>query len=359
MSWCRLEATFWQSAKAKRLARRLGVSYATACGHLTLLWSWACTHAPDGDLRQFEADDLEDAVAWEGERGALVSALTEPDGAFGPWIDIIEADDDGPRRMELHGYLDRAESYRRAAEMKARRARERVSQSTPPTPAETPGTGVRDARVTHASVTRYPERRGEERTGSLSSVRDARVTHASVTHADDAPPEPASRVSGLTPGRDRHPESLQRPLAEPTVDDREAPGRAGGGARRSARQAAPSASEVMTAWNEVAERSGLPRALNMTDARTRALRSRVAEDPARQSIGWWQSYFEQVAAMPHLRGENDRGWRAGLDFALHPQKLLKIIEGSYESQKPTKVIQRPRRGIRDLDAPEQPDGGAR
>lgn len=346
MSWCRLEATFWQSAKVKRLARRLGVSYATASGHLVLLWSWACTHAPDGDLRQFEADDIEDAVSWEGERGALVSALTASDGSFGPWLDIVDEDEDGPRRMELHGYLDRAESYRRAAEMKARRKREKASQSTPPTPADS----ARDARVTHASVTHRSRvtLRGEERRGTLSSTAEPR--DARVTHADDSPPEPASRVSGLPPGRDHAPESLQRPLDGPTFDDREVAGR-GGGARQSPHQRGPDPEQVKATWNAMAARHGLSQVSLMNGPRIRALRARVAEDPARQSIGWWKDYFDRVAAGPWLRGENGTGWRAGFDWVLKPSNLPRILEGSFDSQTPKKVAAAPRRGVVDLDAP--------
>ncbi len=60
-------------------------------GHLHLLWWWCLDYAPDGDLRSFSPDDLEYAMGWEGEAGALFDALVCCGGAnAGGFIDVTE-----------------------------------------------------------------------------------------------------------------------------------------------------------------------------------------------------------------------------------------------------------------------------
>ncbi|WP_163855743.1 HNH endonuclease [Paenibacillus elgii] len=61
--------------KTKRLRRKLGVDAATAVGYLHFLWWWALDHAPDGNLQNYDAVDIADAIDWEGDEQQLVASL--------------------------------------------------------------------------------------------------------------------------------------------------------------------------------------------------------------------------------------------------------------------------------------------
>lgn len=101
MAWRKLEDTFYDSPKIRRLARHLEVGRAQAAGHIALLWSWALRHAPDGDLSKYDDEDIEDAVHWRGNRGAFVTACTATS-----FIDESSA-----QRLVIHNWIERGGSY--------------------------------------------------------------------------------------------------------------------------------------------------------------------------------------------------------------------------------------------------------
>lgn len=64
--------------KLKRLARKLGVSKQAAIGYLHLLWWWALDYAPKGQIiPPYNESDIADAVEWDGDTSALVSAFLD------------------------------------------------------------------------------------------------------------------------------------------------------------------------------------------------------------------------------------------------------------------------------------------
>lgn len=78
--------------KTKRLIRRLGPG---AAWHLVCLFLWAAANRSTGDLSGMTDEDIELAVDWTGEPGALVAALVEVrflDGAEG--------------QREIHGWSE-------------------------------------------------------------------------------------------------------------------------------------------------------------------------------------------------------------------------------------------------------------
>lgn len=44
----------------------------------------------------------------------------------------------------------------------------------------------------------------------------------------------------------------------------------------------------------------------------------------------WGKYFERVMKAPHLRGENDRGWTATLQWLVKPTNFAKVDQGTYD-----------------------------
>lgn len=96
MDWIKSWRSLRTSPKLKRVARRLEVPPAQAIGHLHCLWWWAVDHAPDGDLNQYDAEDLADAAEWDGDADRFVEVLRtcgakggpgfiDPDGFLNDW----------------------------------------------------------------------------------------------------------------------------------------------------------------------------------------------------------------------------------------------------------------------------------
>lgn len=83
---------------------------------------------------------------------------------------------------------------------------------------------------------------------------------------------------------------------------------------------------VLEAWDTVAERYGLPKCRKLTEARQRQLRLFVK----RNTIDEVRAGLDAIERSAFLRGENDRGWRADLDFFLQPKSFAKLIEGAYD-----------------------------
>lgn len=84
--------------------------------------------------------------------------------------------------------------------------------------------------------------------------------------------------------------------------------------------------DILEGWNDLAEKCGLPKAEKMTGGRLRQVRARLREYPDLDS---WRRAFRHIHDTPFLRGENDRGWRANLDFLLQASSFTKLTEGTY------------------------------
>lgn len=110
MAWIESHQELREHPKTKRLCRLLGLPRPTVVGYLHFLWWWAYDYAPEGDLSAFTDDDIADAVDWDGEPGALVSALIESG--------FINAD------RHIHDWGDFAQKWieRRRADRERKRA---------------------------------------------------------------------------------------------------------------------------------------------------------------------------------------------------------------------------------------------
>jgi hypothetical protein len=87
--------------------------------------------------------------------------------------------------------------------------------------------------------------------------------------------------------------------------------------------------EMAAAWNAMARLHGLPQVSEVTPKRATALRARINERWKRDPMGMWTRYLEAIAASPFLRGENQRGWRASLDWAIRSESPVRVAEGRY------------------------------
>lgn len=81
----------------------------------------------------------------------------------------------------------------------------------------------------------------------------------------------------------------------------------------------------VTIWNEVMAGSRLPTVRVWSAARDRVLKARLAEE---SDLALWRVAMERLRDSPHHRGENDRGWVAGIDFLLQASQAPKWLDAA-------------------------------
>lgn len=78
-------------------------------------------------------------------------------------------------------------------------------------------------------------------------------------------------------------------------------------------------------WNAMASRNGLPFAKQLDDARKASIRTRLSV----AGLDGWREALSAVEASAFCRGENDRNWRADLDFVCQAKSFRRLREGAY------------------------------
>lgn len=81
-------------------------------------------------------------------------------------------------------------------------------------------------------------------------------------------------------------------------------------------------------FSEEAKRANLPAPRKVTPDRRRKIEARLREHG--ESV--WAEACRKMADSPFCRGENDRGWRADLDFLCQPKSFNGLIEGKYDAR---------------------------
>jgi uncharacterized protein YoaH (UPF0181 family) len=85
---------------------------------------------------------------------------------------------------------------------------------------------------------------------------------------------------------------------------------------------------MVDAYNEVARAVGWSQARH-TKGRVPALRARLKDAGG---LDGFRDALAKARASPFLTGENDRGWRADLDFLLQARSFNKLMEGGYDAK---------------------------
>lgn len=98
-----------------------------------------------------------------------------------------------------------------------------------------------------------------------------------------------------------------------------------------------SVEDAVAAWNETAGRCGLNKAKTISPDRRKAISARLK---ATGEEGWREA-LAGVERSKFCRGENDRGFRADLDFVAQPKSFNRLREGFYgtDADEPGKVVQ--------------------
>ena len=85
--------------------------------------------------------------------------------------------------------------------------------------------------------------------------------------------------------------------------------------------------QVINSYHEIC--TSLTKVRSVTDDRKRAIKTLLTK----MSINEIKEAFTKAENTPFLKGENDRGWKANIDFMLKHVHLVKILEGFYDSNK--------------------------
>jgi hypothetical protein len=85
---------------------------------------------------------------------------------------------------------------------------------------------------------------------------------------------------------------------------------------------------MVDAYNEIARAVGWPEAKH-TPRRVPALRARRRDAGG---LDGFRGALAKARASPFLTGDNDRGWRADLDFLLQAKSFNKLMEGGYDGR---------------------------
>ena len=90
-------------------------------------------------------------------------------------------------------------------------------------------------------------------------------------------------------------------------------------------------SELIDEWNGLGEPFSQARP---TDSRKKHLRARLADAFWREN---WKAAIAEIPNSQFLRGVNDRGWVADIDWFLRPDTVVKILEGKYANNTPART----------------------
>lgn len=88
--------------------------------------------------------------------------------------------------------------------------------------------------------------------------------------------------------------------------------------------------QVVSAFSAMAKRSGLSVPRAVTASRRRSLLLRIEE----HGLPVVLDAVERIGRSRFCRGENDRGWRADLDFLCQAKSFVSILEGKYDDRSP-------------------------
>jgi len=116
MAFARLEDTFHQHPKFRRLSRLLSVESMSlppvmARGMVASLWSWALTFAPDGNLKDYDPEDIAHAAEYDGDPDIFCEAMRD--------VGLFDQNEAG--EYTIHDWMERAESLKKARWKKAER----------------------------------------------------------------------------------------------------------------------------------------------------------------------------------------------------------------------------------------------
>lgn len=93
------------------------------------------------------------------------------------------------------------------------------------------------------------------------------------------------------------------------------------------------AQKIVEMWNETCK--GFPKIFKLSDARKNKIRIRLEEMGGEENgMNVLKTLFEKMQASNFLKGDNNRGWKAGFDWVFENDKnWVKVYEGNYDNNR--------------------------
>jgi uncharacterized protein YdaU (DUF1376 family) len=93
--------------------------------------------------------------------------------------------------------------------------------------------------------------------------------------------------------------------------------------------------DIIDCWNHYTENTPLPEALALSPGREKHIRARLEDD-------FFVANFEQaiirITRSGFCLGQNDRRWKADIDWLIRPETVARVMEGKYDHVAPTKKL---------------------
>jgi hypothetical protein len=157
----------------------------------------------------------------------------------------------------------------------------------------------------------------------------ARLARAGATHADTLC-ETETATQDETQGATRVVTVLDTPrVDESRQDKRETT------LSESAADESETPADLRALWNAEAD-PRLPRWRELTPKRSQQAAARLREHP----LAEWRIILGRINGSPFCLGQNDRGWKADVEFFLRPDTATRVLEGKYDP-KPGEVLREP------------------
>jgi len=360
MAWIESNQELGRHPKMKRFARLLSISWPEAVGYLHYLWWWALDFAQDGDLSQYEAGDIADAVHWKGDSEKFVNALL--DAGF------LDMSSEG--NWEIHDWYDYAGKLleHRAAQSEYKKRQYSLYSDLRLTRA----VKKRDGDICQycGKTVNWKDRRGPNG-GTYSqicpygrnTVENGRSTvdsggfdldntvvacRSCAEKKGDMTLEEAgmSLIKGRSktpnPNKDNDRQVYGRNTVEkPTIT---VPYRTVPNSTLNNNKSSPAVpyEKIKELFNTTCE--GISKITGINGKRKKLVAARWKEHP---SLDFFKDYFEKVEATDFLKGVNDRGWKANFDWLMNVANMDKVREGRYDGNKGNGKPPRPTRPTKD------------
>lgn len=319
----RLSVEFPRHPKTKKIVRRLGPAggYAVVC-----LILWARSNRPDGDLSGMTSEDIELSVDWTGEPDALVREMADVgflDGSeksyrlhdwskHQPWSAGEETRSLKAKWNAIKRHHGEAEADRKVPEWAAIRSTENVEKGD--------ANSIENDAASNAASTEEDEKPPATSIAiSIATEQAQQCTGGARRIAPFPSPSPLPTSKDQSPIGDLSPATAAPLPDDPQSEETDPPGVPPCPVKR-----------IIAAYHEALPE--LPAVRAFPETAERMLRTRWREEPERQSVEWWRSFFGYVRTCPFLVGGRT-DFTADLIWLVRPSNFAKVLNGNYEARK--------------------------
>ena len=307
MAWIESHETLRAHPKLKKLARILKIHPAQAIGHLHCLWWWSMNYAPNGDLTNFDFEDIADGAAWDGSPQELIDALVSCGVNGAGFLERVDG------QLLIHDwdrYIGKLLESRQSDRDRKRQSRSKTGQD-----AEAPHNG-------QGMPAGCPPDVPSASDGCPSDVR-----RTSGGQDAEAPRDGGRTVPNRTVPNRTVPNQLPPP---PTPSSPEGGAAAVETSPEPPNDGAVKVADVVELWNAELCPLGFPKVSKITPDRRKHFRARLRDGAERRELAWWRDRIAAIAGSDFMRksAAEKAPWLT-FDWLLNETNLVKVAEDKY------------------------------